>query len=82
MSLKDRRIGFIGGGAMAEALAGGLIAAGVASTSIRVSDIAAERRNVLEANFSRGGDGDQVLLDVDLVSQGHRYVPLAKGPCL
>ena len=30
MTLADQRIGFIGGGAMAEALAGGLIAAGVA----------------------------------------------------
>ena len=48
MSLKDKQIGFIGGGAMAEALAGGLVAAGIASTSIRVSDIAAERRNALE----------------------------------
>jgi pyrroline-5-carboxylate reductase len=49
MSLKDERIGFIGGGAMAEALAGGLVAAGIAPTSIRVSDIAAERRSKLEA---------------------------------
>jgi pyrroline-5-carboxylate reductase len=49
MSLTDKRIGFIGGGAMAEALAGGLIAAGVPPASIQVSDVAAERRNTLEA---------------------------------
>ncbi len=51
MSLTDKRIGFIGGGAMAEALAGGLIAAGVAPASIQVSDVAAERRNTLEATL-------------------------------
>ena len=49
MSLKDSRIGFIGGGAMAEALAGGLVASGVAPANIRVSDIAPERRSHLEA---------------------------------
>jgi len=48
MSLKDKRIGFIGGGAMAEALAGGLIAAGVPPDRIQVSDVAAERRDHLE----------------------------------
>jgi pyrroline-5-carboxylate reductase len=47
MSLKGRRIGFIGGGAMAEALAGGLIAAGVAPSEILVSDVAAARREHL-----------------------------------
>jgi pyrroline-5-carboxylate reductase len=47
MSLEDRQIGFIGGGAMAEALAGGLIAAGVPAANIRVADVAAERREHL-----------------------------------
>jgi pyrroline-5-carboxylate reductase len=49
MSLEGKQIGFIGGGAMAEALAGGLIAAGVAPAKIRVADVAAERRQHLAA---------------------------------
>jgi len=49
MTLQDSRIGFIGGGAMAEALAGGLVAAGVAPENIRIADVAAERRSQLEA---------------------------------
>jgi pyrroline-5-carboxylate reductase len=47
MSLQGVQIGFIGGGAMAEALAGGLIAAGAAPGDIRVADVAAERRDHL-----------------------------------
>jgi len=49
MSLKGKQIGFIGGGAMAEALAGGLIAAGIPPADIRVADIAAARREHLAA---------------------------------
>jgi pyrroline-5-carboxylate reductase len=47
MSLEGKQIGFIGGGAMAEALAGGLIAAGVAPSDILVADVAAARREHL-----------------------------------
>jgi pyrroline-5-carboxylate reductase len=47
MSLEGRQIGFIGGGAMAEALAGGLIAAGVAPSDLLVADVAAARREHL-----------------------------------
>jgi pyrroline-5-carboxylate reductase len=47
MSLEGKQIGFIGGGAMAEALAGGLIAGGVAPANILVADVAAERRERL-----------------------------------
>jgi pyrroline-5-carboxylate reductase len=47
MSLEGRQIGFIGGGAMAEALAGGLIAAGVAPPDLLVADVAAARREHL-----------------------------------
>ena len=36
--LEAKRVGFVGGGAMAEALAGGLIAAGLAPKRIRASD--------------------------------------------
>jgi pyrroline-5-carboxylate reductase len=51
MSLKGKQIGFIGGGAMAEALVGGLIAAGVAPADLRVADVAAERREHLAQRF-------------------------------
>jgi len=43
MSLTDRRIGFIGGGAMAEALAGGLLSSGVAASQIQVAEPSPER---------------------------------------
>ncbi len=43
-ALQDKRIGFIGGGAMAEALAGGLLGAGVAPAQIAIAEPRAERR--------------------------------------
>jgi len=43
MSLSDATIGFLGAGAMAEALAGGLVAAGVPAERIRVADVDAAR---------------------------------------
>ncbi len=43
MSLAGRRIAFIGGGAMAEALAGGLIASGVSASQIRIAEPLPER---------------------------------------
>lgn len=51
MSLEGRQIGFIGGGAMAEALAGGLVAAGIAPSNILVADVAADRREHLAAHL-------------------------------
>jgi pyrroline-5-carboxylate reductase len=48
MSISDERIGFIGGGAMAEALAGGLVAAGAPAERIRVADPDPARRKHLE----------------------------------
>ena len=47
-ALHDKRIGFIGGGAMAEALAGGLIGAGIAAARIAIAEPRAERRAQLE----------------------------------
>lgn len=47
MSLKDTRIGFVGGGAMAEALLGGLLTAGVAQDRLRAADPEAARREHL-----------------------------------
>jgi pyrroline-5-carboxylate reductase len=49
MSLAGRRIGFIGGGAMAEALAGGLLASGITPSQIRIAEPRAERRAELKA---------------------------------
>ncbi len=51
MSLADKRIGFIGGGAMAEALAGGLLAAGVERDRIVVADVDPARREHLAAQL-------------------------------
>lgn len=47
MSVKDARIGFLGGGAMAEALLGGLLAAGATATRLRAADPDAQRREHL-----------------------------------
>jgi len=49
MSLAQRRIAFIGGGAMAEALTGGLIAAGVPATQILIAEPRPERCDELRA---------------------------------
>ena len=51
MSLKDLRIGFVGAGAMAEALVGGLEAAGIAAESLMASDLDAARRERLHQLF-------------------------------
>ncbi len=44
MSLKNSRIGFVGGGAMAEALLGGLLSAGVGPHQLRAADPEPARR--------------------------------------
>jgi len=51
MNLKDERIGFLGGGAMAEALLGGLLAAGVPREQLCASDPEAGRRSHLESSL-------------------------------
>ena len=50
--LKDKSIGFIGGGAIAEALIGGILKAGlVPAAQITVADIASERKKYLENKY-------------------------------
>jgi pyrroline-5-carboxylate reductase len=77
MSLTGKRIGFIGGGAMAEALAGGLVAAGVAPESIQVSDVAAQRRSSLAAAL-----GVQTSESNDEVAGASEIVVLAVKPAM
>jgi pyrroline-5-carboxylate reductase len=69
MTLSDKKIGFIGGGAMAEALAGGLIASGVPADQIRIAEPRAERREQLSqslgvSSFEHNADA---VRDSDLV---------------
>jgi pyrroline-5-carboxylate reductase len=52
--LASRRVGFLGGGAMAEALCGGLLAAGVPASQLRAADPDAERRRVLSERLRIG----------------------------
>ncbi len=69
MSLAERRIGFIGGGAMAEALAGGLIAGGIAAARIRVAEPRPERCAQLRERHgvAAGADYADAVRDSDLV---------------
>jgi pyrroline-5-carboxylate reductase len=60
-----RRIGFLGGGAMAEALAGGLIAAGLAPDRIRAADPDPARRKHLEEALGVSTTADNALAAED-----------------
>jgi len=69
MTLADQRIGFIGGGAMAEALAGGLVAAGIAPRRILASDVEPARREQLASalGVSTTPDNARVARESDVV---------------
>jgi len=69
MSLAGRRIGFIGGGAMAEALAGGLIAGGVSASQIQIAEPLAERCAQLRDRLGVAAAADYAgaVRDSDLV---------------
>lgn len=58
MSLEDVRIGFLGGGAMGEALAAGVLAAGAAPASVRAADPDPARCKVLEQTLGITADAD------------------------
>lgn len=66
-ALVDRRIGFIGCGAMAQALAGGLVAAGVDAARLRGADIAPESRKRFEEDLGIAtlADNDDLVREVD-----------------
>jgi pyrroline-5-carboxylate reductase len=69
MSLAGRRIGFIGGGAMAEALAGGLIASGISAAQIQIAEPRPERCAQLRDRYgvSVGANNADVVRGSDLV---------------
>jgi pyrroline-5-carboxylate reductase len=69
VTLSTKRIGFVGGGAMAEALAGGLIAGGVAAERVGIAEPRAERRRQLAEQLAVAtfDDNAQVIRDRDLV---------------
>lgn len=62
MSLKELRIGFVGGGAMAEALLGGLRASGIGADDLSAADVDAARRERLHQHFGIHTTADNVAL--------------------
>jgi pyrroline-5-carboxylate reductase len=69
VTLAERRIGFIGAGAMAEALAGGLVAAGVGREQLLASDVdPARRRGFAERlGIATSGENAEVARRSDVV---------------
>jgi len=67
--LEGKRIGLIGGGAMAEALAGGLVAAGVAPDHVTAADPDPARREHLAQHLAlrTTADNDEVVALSDVV---------------
>jgi pyrroline-5-carboxylate reductase len=63
--IASRRIGFLGGGAMAEALAGGLLGAGVAPSRILAADPDPARRKHLEEHLGIGTTSDNAAVAED-----------------
>ena len=79
MSLAGRRIGFIGGGAMAEALAGGLIAGGVSAAQIRIAEPLPERCTQLRDRLgvAAGVDGSLWAIDYRRIADHDEQQTLA-----
>lgn len=69
MPLKGQRIGFLGGGAMGEALLTGLVRTGLAPSALYVSDVSAPRLDYLKQKLGVHTTTDNISLvkDVDLV---------------
>ncbi len=68
-TLSGNRIGFIGCGAMAQALAGGLIAAGVSADDLRGADLAPEQRKQFEAGLGidTTSSNDALVAECDVI---------------
>ena len=69
MSLDDVRVGFLGGGAMGEALAAGVLAAGARRERVRAADPDPARRKQLEQalGIAAGDDNASVVESSDVV---------------
>ena len=67
--LKDKKIGFIGGGNMAEALIKGLLAGGMPAKELSVAEPAAERREFLRERYGVNVfiDNNAVAADCDVI---------------
>jgi pyrroline-5-carboxylate reductase len=77
MSVKDVRIGFLGGGAMGEALAAGVIAAGAPQSAVRAADPDPARCKALEQSL-----GIETTADNAAVVEASDVVVLAVKPGL
>lgn len=68
-ALDGKRIGFIGSGAMARALAGGLTSGGVPKTSVLASDPSEEQRSLFETEVgaTAGSDNAALVAESDIV---------------
>jgi pyrroline-5-carboxylate reductase len=68
-ALDGRRIGFIGSGAMARALAGGLLSGGVSRDRVRASDPAEDSRRLFEREVGvpAGSDNADLVAESDVV---------------
>jgi pyrroline-5-carboxylate reductase len=68
-SLSGQRIGFIGCGAMAQALAGGLVAAGVPASNLRGADLAPDQRKQFDEalGIETCASNDELVAQSDVV---------------
>ena len=80
--MKSKRIAFLGGGNMAEAIVGGLLAGGVSmERNVVVADVAADRRALLESKYGVGTTADNAAAvrgaDVVVLAVKPQQVPEA-----
>ncbi|MCA1796326.1 MAG: pyrroline-5-carboxylate reductase [Desulfuromonadaceae bacterium] len=75
IQIEDFKVGFIGGGNMAEAIIKGLLASGVAPTNIMAAELLEQRRDFLQREY-----GVQVTADAAAVVETHTHVVLAVKP--
>jgi len=75
MSLEGKRIGFIGAGAMAEALAGGVLASGITAESVAAADPDPVRRKHLSETLgiTTVADNGEIVRDTLRDSVQIRY---------